>query len=217
MTDPVMVQRMSSLCVFPACILLLMCLYLQTEKLKRDGLKSPTLSDTRGYHVYIYPMTRFTREYYNSYQTKYHGDSGLDLVVSKNTTVYPGSKPTFVPLNIRVILLDVYGEPSSYYMYCTVLSKIHVSSSPAIINADYREILNFPVRIWPDETNATLTMIPRGTCLTQLYAPNLKPMIIHIVSKSQFLALDQQNRRQHYITERGERVYGSSGGTSEMD
>src|SRR5437660_1795921 len=62
-----------------------------------------------GYTLFVKPLNQVAEDYYLNYRRKYQDDSGIDLVVTKETIVTEGSHPTLVDLGIQAAMYDSCG------------------------------------------------------------------------------------------------------------
>jgi dUTP pyrophosphatase len=146
------------------------------------------------------------KNWYINYNTKYAGDSGIDLVCPDIILFSELNSVETINFQIKTSLLNTEtGEYSSYYLYprsSISNTPLIMANSVGIIDSGYRGNLMAKVKYMPSSSECDKKYhIIKGTRLFQICAPNLQNIKVNIVSSIE--KLGESNR--------GEKGFGSSG------
>ena len=122
--------------------------------------------------------------YYSSFINHHNGDSGIDLITLDD--IIPGIEPLSVEtidfqIQCEMIDLETNNFTSYYLVPRSSISKTNLmmANSIGIIDAGYRGNIMAKVR----NMSFAKESINKNTCLFQIIAPDLKPIIVNIVDE----------------------------------
>ena len=166
--------------------------------------------------IFVDPsLPEFVKDYYEKYNNKHLGDSGIDLINVSEINVRPFEQVTLnFGIKCQMTHLDVDNESAdlvSYYLYPrSSISKtpLSMTNSTGIIDAGYRgnimaKVKNIPTALYSDDNheessilevlgNATSYKIEENTKLFQICSPTLKSVAVKVVES--FDRLDESSR-----------------------
>lgn len=150
-------------------------------------------------HLSIFPITKFTEYYLKN--LKRSEDSGLDLPCFNSITVPGNAKGFMIPLGVKCAPSFADGINRGYFLFprssTGKKTPLRLSNSLGIIDFGYRGEIMACV----DNVSDTDFIVPEGTRLFQLCAPDLSPIQFNLVDIEHNLS----------SSERGSQGFGSTG------
>jgi dUTP pyrophosphatase len=123
------------------------------------------------------------KKYYEDFKNHHEGDSGVDLILSKDQIIHGGfDHVETLDFKIQCEMVDSNNNNVSYYLYPrSSISKtpFMMANSVGIIDAGYRGNIMAKIRNF----SANAQNIFKNDKLFQICAPDLKPIIVQLVDE----------------------------------